>query len=117
MLQLLLVLVAVAGGYWLIRFYYTASPQQIGSFLTALGGLALIMFAAFLALRGGIEAAIPLFGLGLGLLGKQTIFSKGFQSRSKTPGQKSRVTTQLLSMELDHDTSEMTGQVLSGPLQ
>jgi hypothetical protein len=117
MVQIIIVLVAVFGGYWLIKQFSSATPAQIKSFARMLPGSAAIILAGFLALRGGIDAAIPLFVMGVGLLGKQAVFPKGFPWNRKTPGQRSRVSTDLLSMELDHDTGEMVGEVLSGPLQ
>jgi hypothetical protein len=117
MVQIVVVLVAVIGGYWLIKRFSSATPAQIKSFARMLPGSAVIILAGFLALRGGIEAAIPIFVMGAGLLGKQAVFPKGFPWNRKTPGQRSRVSTDLLSMELDHDTGDIVGEVLSGPLR
>ncbi len=117
MLQLVFALVLVFGGYWLIKKSANTTPAQFNGLLRKLGGGGLIAVAGFLTLRGGINAAIPLFVAGLGLLGKQAIFPDGFPWTRKTPGQTSRVATSLLAMELDHDTGELDGEVLSGPLQ
>ncbi|MGI9515268.1 MAG: DnaJ domain-containing protein, partial [Anderseniella sp.] len=48
--------------------------------------------AAFLALRGLLPVAVPLFLFGLFLLGAQ----RGFNRTSKSPGQKSSVRTSVL---------------------
>ena len=56
-----------------------------------------------------LPLAIPLFLAGLGLLE-----IKPFAWQQRTPGQKSRVSTSLLAMELDHNFGNMTGEVLSG---
>jgi len=117
MIQLIIALVLVFGGYWLIRKSAKAQPAQFKGLGRKLAGGGLIAIAGFLTLRGGINAAIPLFLTGLGLLGQQAIFSNGFPWTRKTPGQTSRVATSLLSMELDHDTGGMDGDVLSGPLR
>ena len=69
----------------------------------------------FLALRGLSTYAVPLFALGLGLLGQSSVFPNGFPWKKKSPGQKSRVATSILAMELDHDTGRMVGTVVSGP--
>jgi DnaJ domain len=56
------------------------------------------------------------FLFGLGLVGKGSAFPNGFNwGKSKSPGQKSRVATSLLAMELDHDSGTMDGDVLAGP--
>ena len=117
MLQLLIALGIVAGGYWLIRKSANTTPAQFKNLIRKLAGGGLIAAAGFLALRGGINAAIPLFVTGLGLLGQQAIFPNGFPWARKTPGQSSRVETSLLAMELDHDTGNLNGEVLSGPLK
>ncbi len=117
MLQLVIALIIVVGGYWLIRKSANTTPAQFNMLIRKLGGGGLIAIAGFLALRGGINAAIPLFVAGLGLLGQQAIFPNGFPWARKTPGQTSRVMTSLLAMELDHDTGGLDGEVLSGPLK
>ena len=68
----------------------------------------------FLALRGGIAAAAPFLALGLGLLGKNLPLGDIFGFGRKTQGQKSRVKTRMLAMELDHDSGTMDGKVLEG---
>ena len=117
MVQFVIVLVIAFGGYWIIRTFARATPGQIKGLSGMLAGVGLIAIAGFLTLRGGIEVAIPMFVMGLGLLGKQAIFPNGFPWNNKTAGQKSRVTTSLISMELDHDTGDIDGEVLSGPLK
>ncbi|MCB1378225.1 MAG: DnaJ domain-containing protein [Alphaproteobacteria bacterium] len=108
----------VIGGWWLIRQFANAQPAQVRGLVRKVAGIAILVFAGFMAMRGGINLAIPLFVLGLGLLGQNIAFPGGIPwGGSKTPGQKSRVTTQVLSMELDHDSGEMDGEILSGPLK
>src|SRR5262245_33876914 len=85
------------------------NPGQLAMVLRRSAATVLLGAAAFLALRGMLPVAIPLFLLGLGLLGVRP-----FAWQQKTPGQKSRVATSLLAMELDHDSGNMEGQVLSG---
>ena len=78
-------------------------------------------FAGWLGLRSGAwQLAVPIFLFGLGLAGKSTVFPNGFPGGfnwggKATAGLKSKVQTQLLSMELDHDSGTMSGTVLSGP--
>ena len=76
-------------------------------------------FAGWLALRGSMQLAVPVFLFGLGLAGKSSVFPNGFQGFNwggkSSSGLKSKVQTGMLSMELDHDSGTMFGTVLSGP--
>jgi hypothetical protein len=85
------------------------NPGQLALVLRRSAATMLLGAAGFLALRGMLPVAIPLFLFGLGLLG-----IRPFAWQQKTPGQKSRVATSLLAMELDHDSGNMEGRVLSG---
>jgi hypothetical protein len=73
--------------------------------------------SGLLALRGMMTYAVPLFALGLGMIGQSAAFPNGFPWAKKSTGQKSRVATAILAMELDHDSGKMTGQVLAGPFK
>ncbi len=112
--QLIIALFVFFGGKWLIKQFAGATPQQAKSLNKKLAGGAAIGFSAFLALRGAYTFAVPLFALGLGLLGKSNLFPNGFNWGKKSEGQKSRVATSVLAMELDHDSQTMTGEVLMG---
>lgn len=85
------------------------NPGQLAVVLRRSAATVLLGTAGFLALRGMLPVAVPLFLLGLGLLGVRP-----FAWQNKTPGQKSRVATSLLAMELDHNSGNMEGRVLSG---
>lgn len=120
--QFLIAIAIVVGGLWVIRKFAKATPAQSRAFTQKLSGGGLIAVAGWLAMRGMVQVAVPLFLLGLGLAGKSSIFPGGFPGGFKwagrqSPGMKSKVATSLLSMELDHDSGSMTGTVLSGPLQ
>ncbi|MGB9142697.1 MAG: DnaJ domain-containing protein [Aestuariivirga sp.] len=80
-----------------------------------LAGGAIIALSGLLALRGLATYAVPLFAIGLGMLGQSSVFPNGFPWNRKTSGQKSQVVTGILAMELDHDSGKMSGEVLSGP--
>lgn len=107
----------VFGGLWLIRKFAKTSPSQVPGLTRKLAGGALIALSGLLALRGMMAYAVPLFALGLGMLGQSAAFPNGFPWAQKSTGQKSRVATAILAMELDHDTGKMTGQVLAGPFK
>ncbi|MGE3877144.1 MAG: molecular chaperone DnaJ, partial [Parvibaculaceae bacterium] len=117
MLNLVIALGIAFGGYWLLRQFVSTPATQVAGVARKAGGLALIAIAGFLTLRGAFNAAIPLFILGLGLLGKSGLFPGGFPWGQKSAGQRSRVATSLLAMELDHDTGRMDGTVLAGPFK
>ncbi|NJM31191.1 MAG: DnaJ domain-containing protein [Rhizobiales bacterium] len=74
-------------------------------------GVGVMGVAAFIGMRGAFQIAVPLFLLGLGLFGVPT---GGFAWNRKSPGQRSRVSTSMLSMELDHDSGSMDGEILAG---
>jgi DnaJ-domain-containing protein 1 len=103
--------VALVIGLLALHGFTRANPSLLArQFRLAAGGLLLILAAASLA-RGLIGYAVPLGALGWYLLSP----SFGLPGmRPKSSGQMSRVTTDHLEMELDHDTGEMRGRVLKG---
>lgn len=107
----LLIVLILAG-----RLVVKADPQKLAGALRKAGGVAALALAGFLILRGAIPIAIPLAVFGFALLRRSGGFGFGgpFGSASKTPGQKSRIKTERLEMELDHDSGQMEGQCLSG---
>jgi hypothetical protein len=117
MANFLLAAVIVFGGWWLIRAFANAQPAQVRGLSRKVAGGALIALSGFLALRGAMNVAMPVFLLGLGLMGQQMAFPNGLPWTRKTPGQRSKVATSLLAMELDHDSGQMNGEVLQGPFK
>jgi hypothetical protein len=115
--NLIIALAIALGGYWLLRQFVSTPATQVAGVARKAGGVALIAIAGFLTLRGAFNAAIPLFILGLGLLGKSGLFPGGFPWGQKSAGQRSRVATSLLTMELDHDSGRMEGTILGGPFK
>lgn len=112
----LIALVVVFGGLWLIRKMARTPATATPAFMQKLAGGAIIGFSGLLAMRGAVNVAVPLFVFGLGLLGKGAAFPNGFNwGQKRSTGQKSRVATSQLAMELDHDTGGMEGEVLAGP--
>lgn len=101
--------------WWLITTYTKADPKLLKKLLRTAGSGVLLAIAGFLLFRGHVETAIPLGLFGLGLLGWGPLASSGWFTRmQKTPGQASRVRTDFLDMELDHDSGAMRGTILSG---
>jgi hypothetical protein len=100
---------------WGVSAFSKADPKQAAQLLRFLGGGAVLIFAAFLLLRGEIGIAIPVGVFGLGLLGWISWWPASFGGRTqKSPGQVSRVRSAFLEMELDHDTGAMHGRILVG---
>lgn len=114
MLNFVLGAVIVFGGWYLVRSFANAQPTQVRGLMRKVAGGGLIALSGFLALRGGMNLAMPVFLLGLGLMGQQMVFPNGMPWANKSAGQKSKVTTSLLAMELDHDSGKMDGEVLAG---
>jgi hypothetical protein len=114
--QLLIIILVAVGGLLFLRKLGRTPKGQQPTVLRNYAGAALIGVAGVLAIRGMMNAAIPFFVLGAGLMGQSTIFPNGFPfGQRKQPGQKSKVETSLLAMELDHDSGSMEGTVLAGP--
>ena len=113
--QILIALAVLIGGYWLIKKSARMQPAQARAFGTRMAGGGIVALAGLLALRGATQIAVPLFLFGLGLLGVAQMPAGGFKwGRDKSPGQRSTVATETLSMQLDHDTGEMRGTILAG---
>ncbi len=69
-------LAVVAIGWWLIRAFAKASPQQARALTTKVGGYVVLAFAALIAIRGHFDYAIPLVVVALGMLGYQQMLGK-----------------------------------------
>lgn len=112
----IIALIVVVGGLWLIRKFAKTPPAAARVLAQKLAGGGIIAISGLLALRGQVSIAVPMFLFGLGLMGKSAIFPNGFGwPGAKSEGQRSRVATSLLAMELEHDTGTMDGEVLAGP--
>ncbi len=103
---------------WLVlsglRSVSRASPADLAQALRASGGIVAVLLAAVLLLRGRIDIALPLGGLGLWLLAKRSP-SAWFGPGQSRAGAASRVRSAMVEMELDHATGVIRGTVLAGP--
>ncbi len=111
----LLVLVAVL---WALRGFTNANAAVMARQLRFAGGILALAVAAVLFLRGmaGVGMLIGMVGWGL-LRGRGvTPWGAGGWGRTsqKSAGQSSRVVTDHLEVELDHDTGAITGRVVKG---
>lgn len=95
------------------RLVAKADPRTLAAVVRKAGGMAALALAGFLILRGAVPIAVPLAVFGFSLL-RRSGFGGPFGSASRTPGQKSRIKTDRLEMELDHDSGEMEGRCLTG---
>lgn len=92
-----------------------ANPAAMARQLRLAGGALAIGVSAILLVRGMAGPAALLGAFGSWLLGWGGGLPTGWGGpSSKSAGQASRVTTDHLAMELDHDTGAMSGRVLKG---
>jgi DnaJ-like protein len=116
--ELILGVAVLILGLWAVNAFSKADPKQVARLVRAMGGVATLIFAAFLLFRGEIGVAVTVGLFGLGLLGWVSLWPATFGARTqKSTGQVSRVRTAFLEMELDHDSGTMRGQVLAGRRQ
>lgn len=97
----------------LLRGFTAANPARLAHQLRVVTGIAALGGAGILVVRGTANYALPLAALGLWLLSGGSLGPIGGASR-KSRGQTSRVVTDFLDMELDHDSGDMHGKVLKG---
>jgi hypothetical protein len=98
------------------RMLAAIDPRKLAVGMRKAGGVVALAVAAFLITRGALPLAIPLAVFGLALIGRGGGLGFGgpFGSAQKSPGQTSKVRTDRLEMELDHDSGRMEGQCLTG---
>jgi len=116
-------IVAVVLLYSLLQMFRAANPVVLARAIKIGGGVVALAVAAFTGLKGELAVAIPLGIFGAGLLGWSPFGPSGFSSigamfgsgRQRSPGQASRVRSQYLDMSLDHDSGELSGQIVDGP--
>jgi hypothetical protein len=108
----------------LLHGFTRADPKSLVKGLRYLGAGALVLAAAFFLVRGIVPAAVLLGSMAYGVFTGGRVWPGGWPywhfphpggggSRTQ-PGQTTRVATDWVDMELDHDTGEMRGRVLKG---
>ena len=116
--------VAVILLYSLLQMFRAANPVVLARAIKIGGGILSLAVAAFTGLKGELAVAVPLGIFGAGLLGWSPFGASGFGNiggmfkgagAQRSPGQTSRVRSQFLDMRLDHDSGELSGQVVAGP--
>jgi hypothetical protein len=113
MAYLILGLAALLIGLYAMRAFARANPTHVARRMTVSAGVVSLVAAAALFVRGLEVVALPLAMFGSYLLWGSTSGPWGASMR-RSAGQSSRIETDHLEMELDHDTGEMHGRVLKG---
>ncbi len=112
--QAIIIVILIAACVLLARQFAGASPANAALLMRRTLGGGCIFIAFLLFARGLFPVAIPVFLLGLAILGAGGAFGISFPWSQKSPGQKSSVRTEMLAMELDHDSGDLDGEVLAG---
>jgi hypothetical protein len=115
--------VAVVLLYALLQMFRAANPAVLARAVKIGGGVVALAVAAFTGVKGELAVAIPLGIFGAGLLGWSPFGSSGFSNigglfgggTQRSAGQSSNVRSQFLDMSLDHDSGELSGEILAGP--
>lgn len=95
------------------RVLAKTDPRALIKSVRRAGGVAALAGAAFFTATGRFPVAIPLGMLGLGLL-DWIPGQAGFGWAKRSSGQKSRVRSAMIEMELDHDSGDMSGSFIAG---
>ena len=111
----LLGLALLAGAFLAVRWFVTAEPAQVVKALrwmliaVAAGlGLLLIFAGRHVLLFFLLPALLPF------LMRSRAIWRRAKAAAGPSPGRTSEVTTRFLRMVLDHDSGEMSGEILEG---
>lgn len=95
-----------------VMLFLKASPAKLAAVLRVMAGGVLLAAGTLLSTRGLVLIGGPLAFMGFMMLTRAAGF--GPFGASKSPGQSSSVRTKVLAMELDHDSGDMDGEILSG---
>jgi len=96
------------------RLFANADPRLLVKNVRRGGGVAALAGAAFLTATGRFAMAIPLGFLGLGLLNWLPGPASFGARTQRSVGQKSKVQSDAIEMELDHDTGDLRGKFVAG---
>ncbi len=91
--------------------FVSVPAEKIGRFVRVAAPAGLIVIGAMLTLVGRAGIGVSLVGLGAGWL----VRNRTAGSFGERGSRRSTVRSAMFEMELDHDTGEMDGQVLTGP--
>ncbi len=97
--------------------FLKASPARLAMILRILAAVVLMTVGTLLAVRGMPLLGGPAVFFGFMMLSRALgmgPFGRWPMGRRRSEGQNSAVRTKILSMELDHDSGDMDGEVLEG---
>src|SRR5262249_25138884 len=116
LMYLLLGMLALALGLYALRAFTRANPADLARRLRIGGGTVALLISGLMFIRGLAPLAVPLAMFGSWLIWGRTLppWLGGGGNARRSPGQSSRITTDHLEMELDHDTGQMHGRVRKG---
>lgn len=90
-----------------------ANPKDLADTVRKGSGLVAVAAGIFMTVRGNVYAGPPLILFGLSLL--DWLGPASFSSRmNRSTGQVSKVRSQFIEMELDHDSGQMRGTIIAG---
>jgi hypothetical protein len=115
MINLLIALVILFGVYQAIRFAAHAKPKVLIRAAKMAAGVACFGLAALLFLRGHMEMALGVAGLGLWLAGWAT--TPQWLERLRGGGRRSVLRSAMVEIEFDPASGAMEGLVLAGPFE
>lgn len=118
-MTLLYGILAVLLFWWVSKLFASTNPKLLAKVVKSGGGVLSLGVAGLLMMRGRMDMALFMGGIGAWLLGWSATGPGGIrfpwgQDAAATPGAHSKVASLLLSMELDHDSGAMTGTVSGG---
>lgn len=118
-LTFLVVIMAIVAGVWLRN----KPPNQRKPAILKLALIAGILIAVLLAVTGRLQVLIALLVFMLPLLRRVlpsmrmgSMSGAGSGEAGAKPGNQSHVSSDTLEMTLDHDSGDMSGEVLKGPM-
>jgi hypothetical protein len=116
MLQYIILALALVLGLVLLSVWFaSANPRRVVSALKWVGGAVFLILILVLLFTRRFGLLLYLLGFGLPIWGAWLASRRRAKAmRGATPGQASEVKTRFLRMVLDHDSGEMSGEVLEG---
>jgi hypothetical protein len=102
---------------WGLYGFTRVDTKVLTPVLKKAGGIVALVGAAFLTVRGQAAIGVPLGFAGLSLLGWMPGAASFGQRTTKSTGQTSRVNSDYVEMELDHDSGAMRGRIVKGRME